>query len=179
MHFEIPNKEKVASGNKEVFESLEQSLGTVPNLYAVMAYSRYGLFRYLSFHNSASSLNIKEKTIINLIVSEVNACTYCLCEQTYIAGMNGFSEDEILNIRRGNASDAKWNALAGFVKTIMENKGFVADDVLEKFFAAGYDKENLVDVVMQVSVNIASSYLYNLTNIPIDFPLTTKPDKKQ
>ena len=178
MQFEIPKKETVSSGNKEVFESLEQSLGAVPNLYAVMAYSRFGLIRYLTFHNSASSLNIKEKTIANLIVSELNNCTYCLSDQKYIAKMNDFSEEEILQIRKGNANKLKWNALALLVKTIIENKGVVDDDVLEKFFEAGYDKENLVDVVMQVSDTISSNYLWNLSNVPVDFPLAPEMDKE-
>lgn len=174
MQFEIPKKENVTSGNKIIFETLEQSLGVVPNLYAVMAYSGNGLLRYLSFHNSPSSLSIKEKEIVSLVMCQANDCKYCMNEHAYIAKMNGFSDDEITRILKGNAGDSKWNALTVFVKEVIEKKAFVSDEVIKNFFEAGYDKENMVDTVLQVSDTIAGNYLCNLTGVPIDFPLASE-----
>lgn len=45
-------------------------------------------------------------------------------------------------------------------------------ELLKKLFETGYDNGNLIDIVLQVSENIATNYLYNLTNIPVDFPET-------
>lgn len=174
MRFEIPNKDNVSSANKVVFDHLEQSIGSVPHLFAIMAYSNFGLMRFLSFQNSASSLSKKEKEIVNLVVSEINNCLYCIREHTYIAMMNGFSEEEITAIRSGKALKKKWNALAVFTKFFSENKGKVPDDLLKNLFEAGYDLENLIDIVLQVSENMATNYLFNLTNIPIDFPETNE-----
>lgn len=103
MQFEIINKDSVSSASKVIFESLDQSIGNVPNLIALMAYSANGLIRHLSFHSSASSLNKKEKEIINLVVSQVNNSSYCTREHSYIAAMNGTSDGEIISIRKGNA----------------------------------------------------------------------------
>lgn len=169
--FEVPQKEEVSTKNKEVLSSLEKTLGSVPNLYATMAYSDNGLSKYLAFQNALSSLSIKEKETVNLVVSQVNECKYCLSAHTLIAKMNGFSDEEILKIRSGNATDAKLDALVTFAKSVTENRGRVPEAIIDAFFNAGYDKGNMVDVIMQVSDKIASNYLHNLTQIPVDFPL--------
>jgi hypothetical protein len=56
---------------------------------------------------------------------------------------------------------------------VTANKGHVSPATLSNFFAAGYDKGNLVDVILQVSDKVAMNYLHNLTEVPIDFPVAT------
>jgi alkylhydroperoxidase family enzyme len=85
--------------------------------------------------------------------------------------MNGFTDEQILEIRSGAAPfDAKFDALAKLTKSITENKGHAEQHLVDAFFAAGYDKGNLVDVVMVVGDKIISNYLHALTNIEIDWP---------
>ena len=178
IRFKVPAKKEVSNKNKEVFIHFEEALGSVPNLYGVMAYSDNALLKYMAFQNSPSSLNIKEKEVINLVVSQVNGSRYCLSEHTLIAKMNGLSDEEILKIRRGNASDPKLDALVVFAKAVTETKGNVAEKVLNVFFDAGYTKGNLVDVILQVSDEIAGNYLFNITHVPIDFPLADELDSE-
>jgi AhpD family alkylhydroperoxidase len=168
--FDVPTREEVSPASQQVFDNLKKIIGFVPNLYATMAYSENGLPRYLAFQNGKTSLNSKEKEAVNLVVSQVNYCRYCLSAHTAIGRMNGFSDEEILKIRRGEASDGKMAALVALAKSITVNKGRIPSRVLEDFFEAGYDKGNLVDVILQISDKIASNYLHNLTGIPIDFP---------
>jgi len=54
---------------------------------------------------------------------------------------------------------------------IAQNRGNASDENIEDFFAQGYTKENLVDVILQVSDKTAMNYLHNLTKVPVDFPL--------
>jgi alkylhydroperoxidase family enzyme len=83
-------------------------------------------------------------------------------------------DEEILKIRRGSASDPKLNALVVFAKAVTETQGHVTEKILNTFFEAGYTKENLVDAILQICDEIAGNYLYNITKIPIDFPLASK-----
>ena len=80
----------------------------------------------------------------------------------------------MLKLRAGHATDAKLDALVKLAAAVTENKGHVAPETLDAFFAAGYDKGNLVDVILQVSDKIAMNYLHNLTEVPIDFPEAVK-----
>ncbi|HZI69301.1 MAG TPA: carboxymuconolactone decarboxylase family protein [Hanamia sp.] len=172
--FKVPGKEEVSGKNKEIFNRLQETLGAVPNLYAVMAYSHNALSKYLTFQNSPSSLNIKEKEVINLVVSQVNRSGYGLSAHTLIAKMNDLSDEEISKIRRGNASDPELDALVVFAKAVTETQGNVTEKVLHTFFEAGYTKENLVDAILQICDEIAGNYLYNITQVPIDFPIASK-----
>jgi len=86
--------------------------------------------------------------------------------------MNGFSDDNILEIRSGKASfDPKLDALAKFAASVVENRGKATQDSVDAFFEAGYNEANLIDVIMVVGDKIISNYIHNLTHLEIDFPL--------
>jgi uncharacterized peroxidase-related enzyme len=170
--FTVPTKEEVSQDNQAIFSNLEKGLGFVPNLYAYYAKNETALGDYLAFQNRKSTLKAKEREVINLVVSQVNDCRYCQSAHTVLGKMNGFSDDQILEIRTGNALfDAKLNALAVFTKAAAENKGKVSDEVKESFFAAGYTEANMIDVVFVIGDKIISNYIHNLTDFAIDFPV--------
>lgn len=73
------------------------------NLCATLAHSERALGNYLTLQNGKSSLNAKEREVINLVVSQVNECAYCLAGHTALGGMVGFTPDQIIAIRKGSA----------------------------------------------------------------------------
>ena len=110
--------------------------------------------------------------MVNLAVSEVNNCIYCLSAHTAIGKMNGFTEDQILELRAGKASfDGRLNALARLAKNITENRGATDTDVLDNFFEAGWTKENLIDTIALVGDKTISNYIHSTTKVPVDFPV--------
>lgn len=167
----VPQREEVNETNQAIFDTLKAKLGFVPNLYATYAHSNNALKNYLDFANAKTSLTAKEKEIVNLAVSQVNNCSYCLAAHTAIAGMNGFSEDEILSLRAGKAPfNSKYEALASLAKNMTENRGRTEASVVENFFNEGYTKEQLIDTIALVGEKTISNYLHSTTNIPVDFP---------
>lgn len=169
--FDVPTKDDVSEQNKKIFDDLESKLGFVPNIYATYALSEEAPARYLTFANGKTSLNNKEKEVINLIVSQVNGCKYCQAAHTQLGKMNGFSEEQTIELRKGHASfDKKTDALVKLAKGITENRGVISDDLLQSFFDAGYTKENLVDVIVNVGEKMTTNLLHNVTQIPVDFP---------
>jgi len=170
--FAVPTREQVSDNNKVVFDNLKQKIGMVPNLYATMAYSDNALGNYITFQSGKTSLRAKEKEAVNLIVSQVNNCIYCLSAHTAIGKMNGFTDDQIIEIRKGSASfDAKLDALVKLAKNITETKGKADSALVENFFAAGYSEGTLIDLIMLIGDKTIMNYLHNLTEVPVDFPL--------
>ena len=170
--FNVPQREEVSANNQAIFDQLKNNLGFVPNLFATYAYSDTALENYLTFSNAKTSLSAKEREVVNLAVSQVNNCIYCLSAHTAIGKMNGFSDAQILELRAGEASfDLKLNALAQLAKNITENRGRTDEAVLENFFAQGYTKANLVDVISLVGDKTISNYLHSTTQVPVDFPI--------
>ncbi|RMB62905.1 carboxymuconolactone decarboxylase family protein [Dokdonia sinensis] len=169
--FNVPTRAEVSETNQAIFNNLEKALGFVPNLFATYAYSKNALKNYLDFSNAPSSLKAKEKEVVNLAVSEVNGCDYCLSAHTAIAGMNGYTPEQILELRSGRATfDSKLDALAKLAKNITENRGNTDATILENFLNAGWTKENLIDTISLVGDKTISNYINNTTRIPVDFP---------
>ncbi len=169
--FSVPTKEQVSSQNREIFETLEKKVGFLPNIYATYALSDHALERYLNFQNGKTSLSMKEKEAVNLIVSQVNGCKYCLAAHTAMGKMVGYSEDQILEIRQGSVSgDIKLDAMVKLAKNIVENRGKVDENLLDAYFEAGYNQGDLVDLILAVGEKTITNYLHKITDIPIDFP---------
>ena len=169
--FTVPTAATVSPANRAIFEQLDNNLGKVPNLYAAFALSDHALGNYLALQKGKSSLTAKEREVVNLVVSQVNACEYCLAAHTMLGGMVGFTPGQIIDIRQGRAPfDARLDALAKLVADIARHRGRAAPEHLDAFFAAGYGEGNLVDVVMAVGDKIITNYLHALTGVPVDFP---------
>lgn len=167
----VPTREYVSENNQILFDNLEKAVGFVPNMYAFFAYSPTALSDYLTLQNRKSSLNNKEKEVINLIVSQLNGCDYCKAAHTAVGKIIGFTEEQTIEIRRANISfSSKLNALVQITKEVVENKGNVTESIKENFFKEGYNTENLIDVVMTVGDKIMTNYLFALVKVPIDFP---------
>tara|TARA_R110001583_G_scaffold69601_9_gene197230 strand:+ start:7859 stop:8407 length:549 start_codon:yes stop_codon:yes gene_type:complete len=169
--FNVPKREEVSTSNQAIFDNLKKAVGFVPNLYATYAHSENALANYLALSNAKTSLSAKEKEVVNLAVSQVNDCSYCLAAHTAIGKMNDFTDNQILELRSGKASfDTKLNALARLAKNITENRGATDEAVIADFFSAGWSKENLVDTIVLVGDKTISNYLHKTTDVPVDFP---------
>ncbi len=170
--FSVPAKEDVCTSNKAIFDQIEKTVGFVPNIYALMAYSDTALDTYLKFENAPNSFSKKEIQLIKLVVSQENSCDYCLSAHTLFGKMNGFSKVQMLEIRNGSASfNDKLDALAKITKEVSAHKGHASEDAVQNFFNSGYTNASLIELVQLVAVIIVTNYLNNLTKVPIDFEL--------
>jgi alkylhydroperoxidase family enzyme len=88
-----------------------------------------------------------------------------------IGGMVGFTPEQVLEIRAGRASfDGKLDALARLVRNIAENRGHADPELVDRFLAAGWTKENLVDAIVVIGDKTVTNYLHATTRVPVDFP---------
>lgn len=169
--FTVPTYEQVSPANQAIFDNLKKGLGFVPNLYATFALSETALATYLALQNANSSLSSKAREVINLVVSQVNNCAYCLAAHTALGRMAGFTAEQILTLRGGSAAfDAKLDALAKLVRNITLERGHADPALVQAFFAAGWTKANLVDAIVAIGDKTISKFLHAATKVPVDFP---------
>ena len=138
----VPEKEQLSFGAQSILGSIEKKMGKIPNLYATIGYSSSALKSLLETEASLvhdSSFTAKEREAINLVVSQVNECEYCLAAHTTLAKMRGFTEEDTLEVRKGSFSDSKLDAIIKLAQSIANNKGNAGNGDLENFFNAGYD----------------------------------------
>ncbi|PWK33331.1 carboxymuconolactone decarboxylase family protein [Cupriavidus plantarum] len=171
----VPTREDVSPANQAIFDKLKTSLGMVPNLYATFAHAEHALGNYLAFQNGKSSIIGKAREVVNLVVSEVNRCEYCLAAHTVIGKMNGFTDEQVLEIRGGTATfDARLDALARLTRNIALNRGHADPALVDAFFDAGWTKGNLVDAIVVIGDKTVTNYLHATTQVPVDFPAAPK-----
>lgn len=167
----VPTRESVSPANQALFDQLQKGLGMVPNLYATLAHSDTALATYLALQNARSSLQGKAREVINLAVSQVNGCAYCLAAHTVIGGMVGLTPEQILQARRGRAPwDTKLDALAQLAHGVTRDRGHVAPALVQAFFAAGWTPGHLVDAIVVIGDKTVTNYLHASTQVPVDFP---------
>ena len=170
--FNVPKRAEVSETNQTIFSQLEKGLGFVPNIYAAFAHSETALGNFLAIGAAKTSFSAKEKEVINLAVSQVNNCVYCLSAHTAIGKMNGFTEEQTLELRAGSASfNAKLDALAKFVRSVAIHRGAATKATVDAFYAAGYTKGNLADAMIIIGEITVTNYFHKTTEVAIDFPI--------
>lgn len=173
--FTVPTRDQVSPNNQAIFDHMQSAFGKVPNLYATFALNETALADYLTLQNRKNTLSAKEREIINLVVSHVNDCKYCVPAHTVLSKMHGFTDEQVLEIRRAQISfNAQYDALAKFVKETVINRGRPAQNTADALFEAGYTQANLIDIMMIIGDKIISNYLHNFTQIPVDWPEVPK-----
>lgn len=167
----VPTREEVSPANQAIFDHMQKSFGKVPNLYATFALNETALADYLALQHRKSTLSAKEREIINLVVSQVNGCKYCSAAHTAVGKMTGFTDAQILEVRKAQITfDPKYAALATFVKETTVHKGRPSEATYDGLFDAGYTKANFIDILIVVGDKIISNYLHNITELPVDWP---------
>ena len=170
-NFLMPNNQDVSEKNKIIFEELKAMFGKVPNIFLAFTSSENGLENYFNYLTKKNSLTYREREVINLVVSQVNQCRYCISFHTAVAERIGFSDEQILDIRANDIQfDNKLKAVAALAQKIAQTKGHIAGPVLLDFYEAGYDQGHLIDVALAVGDITTLNLLYAISNVPIDFP---------
>ncbi|MGF7232381.1 carboxymuconolactone decarboxylase family protein, partial [Arachidicoccus sp.] len=151
-HFPIPQYHEVSAANRKYFDFFRQKLGSVPNLYSMLARSESALDAYYKLHEHAQSLNTIERAVIGILVASLNESVYCLETHKMIARLNRLSEEEVNEIVDGTILfNERCHHLSRLVTEIVISKGKPREKTLQRFFDAGYTTENLVDVILCIA----------------------------
>ena len=57
------------------------------------------------------------------------------------------------------------------IKSVIDNRGQVNDELLDEFYALGYQEAAIIDLLVLINVMSFTNYAFRLMQIPIDFPL--------
>lgn len=166
------NPEQATGRTKELFDIVKSKMGMVPNMMKTLGNSPAVLNAYLGFNAGLnySSLGGKLGELIALTVANENGCKYCNAAHSFIGGKLGIKGQDITNARNGVSIDPKINAALFFSKEILDTRGAVSNESLQKVRAAGYDDAQILEILAQVSLSIFTNYANILADTDIDFP---------
>jgi len=165
--------EAAPEASRPLLEAVGKQLGSVPNLFRIVANSPAALEGYLGLNGALAKgkLDPATRERIALAVAEANGCGYCLAAHTYLGkNLARLSDAEITANRNGGSIDAKADAAVRFAAAIVESRGRVASDAVDAVKAAGYGDAEIVEIVAHVALNTLTNYVNEVLGTEIDFP---------
>lgn len=159
--------ESAPESAKPLLESANKQLGFVPNLYANLAEAPAALKSYfdLSASFEKTSLDPIARQVVLLTASIENGCEFCVAAHSMIARNMAKAPDEVVDALRERKSipDARLEALSRFTRTVVRERGWATGQPLEDFLAAGWNRQQALEVVLGVAMKTLSNYANHLT----------------
>jgi len=157
--------------SKAALEWLQQAFGVLPNLPAAIANSPklinslVGLFKQVH----SQGLTEAENQIVLLTDAVTNSSRYAVAFHTALALQQGISSKETDAIREGRPpADQRFAALSNLAKALIEKRGHLSERELDSFLAAGFSKEQVLEVVAIVAASTITNYAGTITNPPLE-----------
>jgi uncharacterized peroxidase-related enzyme len=158
--------------SKPILENIQKSFGFIPNLMATFANNPTVLQGYLALDSAyeKGSFTPRERQIILLAASVENNCNYCTAAHSAIAKGVLHTPAEVVSAIRNNTPvpDAKLNALVTLVKELVRERGYATDRTIQNFLAAGYKKDQVMELLLGIAMKTISNYLDHISPAPID-----------
>ncbi|MCI0435017.1 MAG: carboxymuconolactone decarboxylase family protein [Gemmatimonadetes bacterium] len=157
--------------SRSLLQQVDKTLGFIPALFATIAESPAALEGSLVLDASLAKggLSAVERQLVEIAVSTENRCAYCVAAHSTIAAMLKAQPEIIAAVRAGDTvADPKIDALVTFTRAVMRSKGFIDEAEIAVFFAAGYDRAQLIEVVAHIGLKTMQNYVHALTGAPLD-----------
>ena len=148
------------------------AFGAPPNMFRAGATSpaalrsMWGAFGALG----AGVIPAKLGEQIAVAVADRNACEYCLAAHTALGRKAGASAEEMSAAQAGNAADPKTAAALRFALQLVEARGQVSDADVQAVRAAGFNDQEIVEMLAHVALNLFTNYVNVAFAVPVDFP---------
>ncbi|RWM89490.1 MAG: carboxymuconolactone decarboxylase family protein [Mesorhizobium sp.] len=158
--------------SRPVLEAVQKQIGSVPNIFRLVSNSPAALNGLTALQGALGKGKLAPATRERnaLTMAEANGCDYCLSAHTYTgAKFARLDESEIEANRRGTSKDPMAAAVE-FARALVDARGSVAPDEIEKVRAAGYGDAEILEIIAHVALNTFTNYVNEALGTEIDFP---------
>jgi uncharacterized peroxidase-related enzyme len=169
--FPIHTPESAPESSKPWLEQTQRSFGMIPNLEAVMASAPTLLQAYSSLWSlfDETSLSPVERQVVYQTVNFENGCEYCVPWHSLLSEQAGMTDSDIDALRDGRAvTDTRLEALRNFTRTLLLQRGKLAEADLDAFLAAGFQPQQALEVILGIAIKTMSNYTNSIAGTPLD-----------
>jgi uncharacterized peroxidase-related enzyme len=171
--FPIHDVASAPEGSKDVLATIEKAYGMIPNVVGVIAESPTALRAYAGLQHALehSELAPAEQHLVQLTVAVANRCEYCVAVHTAVAHRMAAPSDAIAAIREDRSTeDMRLEALRTFTRTVVQERGWVAPEAVAAFFAAGFERKHVLEILAHVTLKTLTNYVNHITQPELDAP---------
>ena len=164
--------ETAPEGSKPFLENIEKSFPFIPNLFGLFANAPALLEGYLALSAAygKATLNADERELVLLAASVENSCDYCIAAHSKVLKTTLHSPANIIDSVRSKTElpDEKANALVSLTKEPVAERGHLRAETVKAFLAAGYRQDQILEVLVGLSLKTMSNYAHHLSPVAID-----------
>ncbi|HEB58512.1 MAG TPA: carboxymuconolactone decarboxylase family protein [Gammaproteobacteria bacterium] len=148
-----------------VLGKVRERYGFIPNLAAYVAESPVTLDAVMNLAAAfdQTSLTPQEQQVVLLTVSALNGCSYCKTVHTAL-GRGTELDAETLRaiVALEPLKDARLTALRDFTRQLVEEQGWVNEEGVQRFLAAGFSQAQVFEVVLGIAMKTLTNYSNHL-----------------
>jgi alkylhydroperoxidase family enzyme len=169
----IHTVESAPEASKPLLEGSVKAFGMLPNLHGVLASAPKALEGYQVLHKlfAETSFDAEELTVVWQGINVEHGCHYCVPAHTGIA--HSMNVDPALTeaLRNQEAMPTpKLQALLDMTLIIVRNRGNVTQEELNNFYDAGYNEQQVLEIILGLAQKVISNYTNHIGNTPVDQP---------
>lgn len=160
------------AGSRPILEATQKKLGTIPNLFGVLAGSPVALGAYTALdrlQSESEAFDATERQVLFMTVSFENECDYCMAAHSTLATMQRVPAEVITALRDGSALPTpRLEALRSFTRAALHTQGRPSEPELQAFFDAGYSSQHVLEVIVGIAFKTISNYTNHIADTPLD-----------
>lgn len=162
----------VPDATRPILARLRQTVGMVPNIYATIGHSPGSLTSVLTWSDAIGkgTLTGREIELLNLHLSELNGCAYCVSAHTALAARAGITPTEAEGARDGLGATPREQAILALARRVLRTGGARAGSEIARAREAGLTDAELIDVLAVVALNTFRNAVNLVAETEIDFP---------
>ena len=171
--FPVHTIDTAPEASKPALRDLEAAFGMIPNIAGAMATSPVLVNSLVGLFGRVHGGSFTEAQIQALLLTNAvtNGCDWAVAFHTALALKEGIDPADVQAIREGRLpKDSKFAALSGLAGTMIEKRGRLDDKDIDRFLAAGFGKDHLLEVIAAVAASTITNYTASITKPPLEAP---------
>lgn len=160
-------------GAKQSLAGLQQAFGLVPNLAATMANSPPLVNSFVAAFGqfAGGTFTGGEGQVLLLSNAVANDCAWAVAFHSTIALAEGVDPAAVDALRRRELpGDPRLAALSTLTRTLIGKRGHLGESDAKAFTAAGFDDNQLLEVITGVAISAMANYAGNVALPPLEAP---------
>jgi len=171
--FPVHTIESAPERSKPALKQLQSAFGMIPNLVGAVATSPVLVNCLVGLFGNVHGGSFTEAQVQTVLLTDAvtNASTWAVAFHTALALKEGIDPADVQAIRAGRLpTDSKLAALSALAKTMIEKRGRLDDQDIDRFIAAGFGKDHALEVIAIVAASTITNYTGSITKPPLEAP---------